>query len=171
VQYRAAKSKPFDEVKAEVLASFTQQRALALAREEGKRRLAGRLTGDVSAIASASDFKVAVLSRITPDTSIPAEVARAGFEMDVVALPAWTGVDVKDGYAVIRLNAVQADPAPKDAQSAAALNQVAQMWAKAEADAYLLVLKSRFHVTIKVKKPEAGSDFGISSPSPGAEGK
>jgi peptidyl-prolyl cis-trans isomerase D len=162
VQYRAAKVKPFDDVKDDVLLAFTQQRALELARADGKKRLAARMAGDLVAM-SGGELKSAVLSRIAPDSNIPAEVAKAAFEMDVSKLPGWSGTELKDGYALIRLDAATADPAPKDAQNAAALGQVTQMWAKAETDAYLELLKTRFQVAMKVKKPDAAIDFGISS--------
>jgi peptidyl-prolyl cis-trans isomerase D len=162
VQYREAKVKPFEDVRAEVVSSIVTQRSLELARQEGKKRLASHRNGE-NLVAVGAEFKKAMLSRISPESGVPTEVAKVAFEVDVSNLPTWVSVDLPDGYAVIKVIGVRADPAPKDAQSAAALSQVAQMWAKAEADAYLLVLKSRFKAVMKVKKPESMTGGEISS--------
>lgn len=149
-QYTPARTRPLDEVKAQVRDKLVAERGAELARKEGQEKLAAWK----AAPATASLPAPITLSRQDAGKQ-PQAVIEAALRADPAALPAIVGVDLgADGYAVVKVNKVlQRDP-PAPAQAQQELNQYNRAWAGAEALAYYNLLKDRFKVQIKVARPK-----------------
>lgn len=140
-EYQPARTRPYDEVKAQVREAVVKAKALALARSDGEARLAeGRKTPSTTLPGDAITF-----SRATPK-NLPQPVVDAALKADTAQLPAWVGADLgENGYAVVRIEQVLGrDPVVSDAQRAQ--QQYGQAWAGAESQAYFEALKQRYKV-------------------------
>lgn len=152
VQYTAAHTQPFAQVKDLVRQRWLAQRGAEAARKEGVARLAAWK----AAPASASMAAPVLVSR-GPTQQLPAPVIDAALRADASALPVLAGVDLGDqGYAVIKVNKVIQRDAPDDAIARQERNQYAQWWTSAENLAYYNGLKERFKAEILVARPSAG---------------
>jgi peptidyl-prolyl cis-trans isomerase D len=149
-QYTPARTRPLDEVRAQVREKLVAERGAELARKEGQEKLAAWK----AAPATASLPAPITLSR--QDTGKqPQPVIEAALRADPAALPAMVGADLgADGYAVVKVIKVLQRDAPAPAQAQQELNQYNRAWAGAEALAYYNLLKDRFKVQIKVPRPK-----------------
>ncbi len=148
-QYQPARTRPFEEVKAEVRQRVVADRSAELARKEGADKLAAWKANP----ATASLPEAVVLSREDAQKQ-PQAVVEAALRADPAALPAWLGVDLgAQGYAVLKVNKAVPRPAP-DAQAARQeAAQYERMWTTAESLAYYNMLKDRFKVQMLVPRP------------------
>jgi len=149
VTYTPAAIRPLAEVKDQVRKQLEQDRAAALAREQGQARLAAwRSNADGAHLGNAI-----TVSRDQAQNQSP-ELVDAALRANAAILPAWTGVDLgPQGYAVIRVNKVLTRELDNKEKEQQAQQQLTQMWAAAEAQAYLLQLKQQLKAEILVPKP------------------
>ncbi|MES2185761.1 MAG: SurA N-terminal domain-containing protein [Pseudomonadota bacterium] len=151
VQYTAARTPAFADVRDKVRTQLVAQRAAELARKQGEAKLAAWKKNPAEAAMPVS----AVVSRDPSQQQQPAQpqaVVDAALRAPVATLPAFAGVDTGAAYAVVRINKVQ--PRVPDASKAPQeRGQVAQGWGAAENQAYYKLLKARYKATIKVSKP------------------
>jgi peptidyl-prolyl cis-trans isomerase D len=143
VEHQPERTRMLEEVRDEVRAALTAERAAVLAREAGEKRLAG-LRADPDAALPAT----VTVSRVQLQGQ-PREIVDAALRADPEALPAALGVDVgAQGYAVLRvLRVLPRDPAAAGG-TAALQSQYAQAWAGAEQRAVLAALEQRHKVKI-----------------------
>jgi peptidyl-prolyl cis-trans isomerase D len=158
VQYTAAHTLPFAEVKDKVRERVVAEQAAALAHKEGEARLAELKKNPATALPGEAQ----PVSRAT-SKDLPPPVVDAVLRADTSTLPAVVGVDLNNaGYAVVRVTKVLGrDPVVGDNTRAQA--QYAQAWGDAEAQAYYAALKTRLKVEIKEKAvaaAEAASAVG-----------
>ena len=151
------RTRPLDEVKAEVKQRLLQSRAQVLAKKEGEAKLADWKKqadeGKLGATGLVSRDQAANMNQLLLDAILRA---------DTVSLPAWVGVDLgAQGYAVARVNKVLQRTPPPQATADQERGQMSRWIASAEWDAYYEVLKNRFKVQIKVAKPLAGADAAL----------
>ena len=148
VAHRPAHTLALDEVKPRVLALLKNQKAQALARQEGEKALAdGKAGGAVKLLPAA------VVSRDKPLGLQPQELS-AALRADTASLPAWVGVDLGvQGYAVLKVIKQQDREAPTAELAAQELRQYSQWWVSAEGQAYYNLLKKRLKVEMKVPQP------------------
>jgi len=127
-----------------------------MAREQGKARLAAWKVNADGAVMGAP----LVISRDQAQNQLPSLVD-AALRINTATLPAWTGVDLGDqGYAVIRVNKVLARELDSKEKALQAQQQYTQLWAAAEAQAYLAQLKQLLKVEIVVPKPNKATGKG-----------
>ncbi len=159
-QHYPARTKPLDEVKAEVKTRLVQSRAQELAKKEGEAQLAiWKKQADEGKLGTAT-----VLGRDQPIPGMSQALMDAILRADTSALPAWLGVDLgAQGYAVARVNKVLPRNAPPAAVAEQERGQMARWLAGAEWDAYYEVLKKRFKVQIKVAKPQADASAALAA--------
>ncbi|SAL44691.1 SurA N-terminal domain-containing protein [Caballeronia humi] len=142
--YKPATVPALDVVKDAVRAKVVAEEAAAIAKKEGAAKLAELQKSNATAgLSSAS-----TVSRNDPQGLPPAALS-AIFKADASKLPAYVGVDLgKDGYAIYRVNGIaKATPVAAD-RLAGAQQQVAQVYAQAEMEAYLEALKARSKVKL-----------------------
>lgn len=147
LQHRPAATRPLAEVSAQVRQALVQQRALELAQAEGKAKLEAWKGG------AAASLPAAIVVSRQQAQGLPPPLVSALLSASVAkGQPGWAGVDLgPQGYAVARVNQVLAPetlPAPQAEQGR---QQLAQMWAQAEAQAYLEALKKHYKVKILIK--------------------
>lgn len=153
VQYQAARTRPFEEVQAQVREQVVAAKAAELARKDGEAKLAAWQATPASAQLPAA----VPLSRQDAGKQ-PRQVIDAALRADPAKLPALVGVDLgAEGYAIVQVNKVlpREAPAPQQAQAEAA--QYTRLWGTVEALAYYEMLKERYKAQISVPKPKEGA--------------
>jgi peptidyl-prolyl cis-trans isomerase D len=148
-RYQPARTRPFEEVKAQVRERVVAAKAAELARKEGEAKLAAW-----KAAPAGAEMPAAVtLSR--QDTAQPRQVIEAALRTDPAKLPALEGVDLgPDGYAVVKVNKVVPRDAPAAQQAGQEVDAYARAWGMAEAMAYYNALKERYKAQVLVPKPK-----------------
>jgi peptidyl-prolyl cis-trans isomerase D len=153
VQYTAARTIAFAEVKDRVRERVLAMQGAELAKKEGQAKLAAWQANP----ASATLPEAITLSR-EQTQRLPTPIIEATLRADSTKLPAIQGVDLgAQGYAVLRVNKVMPRD-NKDANVAEDRKQVTTWWTNAEALAYYEMLKQRFKVEFKVAKPVSKED-------------
>lgn len=149
-QHAPARTRPFEEVKAQVRERVVATRAAELARKDGEAKLAAwKATPASAALPPAMP-----LSRQDAGKQ-PPQVVDAALRADPAKLPEMLGVDLgPQGYAIVKVNKVLPRERPSTEQAVQELQQYNRAWATAEATAYYDMLKDRFNVQIKVPKPK-----------------
>jgi peptidyl-prolyl cis-trans isomerase D len=147
LRHQPAATRPLAEVAAQVRQSLVQQRALELALAEGKSRLDAWKGG------AAASLPAAVTVSRQQAQGLPPSVVSAALSARVEpGKPGWAGVDLgAQGYAVVRVNQALAGDALAPEQAEQGRRQLAQIWARAEIQAYLESLKQRYKVKILSK--------------------
>ena len=150
VQHNPSRLPALADVKPQVRAQLMQKLAGEAAIKQGKERLAAlQAAGDAAGLEPA-----VVLSRAKPG-NLPPKVLTEILRADASKLPALVGVDGGDGsYVIARIaKLMPRDPAVIDEQRV--VQQYAQAWAAAEAQAYYGALKT--HYKTKVSAPAAAA--------------
>jgi peptidyl-prolyl cis-trans isomerase D len=156
--YQPARTRDLAEVKARVQALLTAQKATALAASTGQEALTKWRDGSTAPVANVKLGQSVSVSRDQASEVSPNLIA-AALRVDAKQLPAWTTVDQGlQGFAVIKVNAVERRPAPEATQAAQEVQQFTQAWSSAELNAYLASLKVRFNAKILVPKPSANAN-------------
>ena len=102
LDHKPASQRPFEEVKGELGKQLTQQEALVLARRQGEERLKELKNGDASAVRFGT---TRLVSRDEPRDLSPEALSRI-FGADASKLPAYAGVESKNGYVIYRVTRV-----------------------------------------------------------------
>ena len=148
-QYSAAKTLDFADVKSVVKDRVIAQRAVELAKKEGEEKLAAWKSN-----AAGATFAPAVTVSRDQSQNIPAQILDAALRADVSKLPQMSGVDLgAQGFAIVKVTAAVARPAPPEASAKQEQVQYSQAWGNAEGLAYYNLLKERFKAQIMVPKP------------------
>ncbi|KXV09904.1 peptidylprolyl isomerase [Caballeronia megalochromosomata] len=142
--YKASTVPAFDAVKDEVRKKVVADMAAALAKKEGEAKLAG-----LQKSKSTDGFTSPVTVSRNDAQGLPPAALSAIFKADASKLPAYVGVDLgADGYAIYRVNGIEkAAPVAAD-RLAGAQQQVAQVYAQADMEAYVNALKARSKVKL-----------------------
>ena len=159
LKHHPAATLPLAEVKDTVRSRLTQTRAAEMARLQGQERLTAW-----QANPSAATLPGAMsLSRDQSQGQAP-QVIEAALRADPGALPAWVGVDLgAQGFAVLRVNKVLPREADKKEDAMQAQQQFTQLWASAQAQAYLAQLKHSMKAELLVSKPAPEATKGAAS--------
>ncbi|AET89056.1 PpiC-type peptidyl-prolyl cis-trans isomerase [Burkholderia sp. YI23] len=147
--YKASSVPAFDVVKDEVRKKVVADLAAAMAKKEGEAKLA-----ELQKSKSADGFTSPVTVSRNDAQGLPPAALSAIFKADASKLPAYVGVDLgADGYAIYRVNGIDKATAVAADRLAGAQQQVAQVYAQAEMEAYLSSLKARSKVKLSQSPP------------------
>ena len=150
VQYQPARTRPYEEVKAQVRELVVNAKAAELARKDGAQKLAAWKANPASATLPPAES----ISRLDRGRQAP-EVIEAALRADPTQLPSLVGVDLgANGYAIVKVTRVLPREAPAAAQAQQEQQQYTRAWSAAEAQAYYELLKDRFKVEVLVAKPK-----------------
>ena len=145
VEHRPAQKKPFDSVRAEVLAKLTETQARQLAREAGEERLKALQAGAAAPAGLSDALKVARNGQ----PQIAADALEPVYRLTPDKLPGWVGVPLSDGsYGLYQV--LKATPPADDAiakQRAQYESQLLQVISQQDFTSYLESLKSRIKIT------------------------
>ena len=148
VQHTPARVQALAEVVDRVRERVTSEQAQALARNEGRARLAAVQQAGAAAEKLSG---TATVSRAQPQ-GVPKAVLDAALRADADKLPQLAGVELPEGgFVVLRVSAVLPREAVPGGEATLS-QQYTQAWAAAETDAYLSALKRRYKADLK---PEA----------------
>ncbi|SAK94527.1 PpiC-type peptidyl-prolyl cis-trans isomerase [Caballeronia fortuita] len=142
--YKASTVPAFDVVKEDVRKKVVAQMAAAMAKKEGEAKLA-----DLQKSKSTDGFTSPVTVSRNDAQGLPPVALSAIFKADASKLPSYVGVDLgTEGYAIYRVNGIEkAAPVAAD-RLAGAQQQVAQVYAQADMEAYVNALKARSKVKL-----------------------
>ena len=137
--YKPAAVPAFDAVKDAVRQKVIAEQSNEAAHKDGAAKLA-----EFKKAKSTAGFSSPLKVSRNDAQGVPPAALSAIYKVDAQKLPAYVGVDLgDDGYAIYRVNQI-VPPAATDAQHlAAAQQQVAQVDAQAQAEAYLKALRDR----------------------------
>lgn len=154
--YKPAAVPALDTIKDAVRQKVVAEQAAALAKKDGAAKLA-----ELQKSKSADGFTpVQKVSRMQSQGLTPAALS-AVYKVDAKTLPGYVGVDLgADGYAIYRVNAVIPGTAVDPQQLAAAQQQMAQVEAQSEGEAYLAALRDRSKVKLYGTTPSQSQDSG-----------
>ncbi|EDT37778.1 SurA N-terminal domain-containing protein [Burkholderia ambifaria] len=154
--YKPAAVPALDTIKDAVRQKVVAEQAAELAKKDGAAKLA-----ELQKSKSADGFTpVQKVSRMQSQGLTPAALS-AVYKVDAKTLPAYVGVDLgADGYAIYRVNAVIPGTAVDPQQLAAAQQQMAQVEAQSEGEAYLTALRDRSKVKLYGTTPGQSQDSG-----------
>ena len=153
IQYTAARTLPFAEVKDRVRERVQAAQGAELARKDGLAKLEAWKAAPASAVLP----EAVVVSRDQSGSKQPSPVIEAALRADTTKLPAFIGVDLgAQGYAVVKVNKLL-ERDTKGANPFEDRQQYTQWWSNAETTAYYNSLKDRFKAQIKVAKPSPKS--------------
>ncbi|CCD39840.1 Peptidyl-prolyl cis-trans isomerase ppiD [Candidatus Paraburkholderia kirkii UZHbot1] len=152
--YKPSAVPTFDAVKDEVRKKLVADMAAGMAKKEGETKLA-----ELQKSKSTDGFTLPVtVSRNDAQGLRPAALS-AIFKADSSKLPAYVGVDLgADGYAIYRVNSVEKPATIAPDRLAGARQQIAQVYAQAEMEAYLDSLKARSNVKLSHASTQASSN-------------
>ncbi|KVE40609.1 SurA N-terminal domain-containing protein [Burkholderia sp. BDU5] len=140
-----------DAIKDLVRAKVVAEEAARLAKQDGEAKLA-----ELRKSKSTAGFAAADKISRTQAHGLPPAAVSAIYKVDPKTLPAYVGVDLgSDGYAIFRVNSVAAAAPVDDQRLGAAQQQLAQVYAQSETEAYLASLRTRSKV--KLYGPAAGT--------------
>jgi peptidyl-prolyl cis-trans isomerase D len=143
VQYVAAHQLPFAEVKDKVKRQLAATQAAARANKLGTERLAALRAAPTTALPGTPQL----VSRAQP-RDLPRPLLDAILKAPVATLPAFVGVSLGDqGYALAKITKT-AGRDPSVANPEQSMQQYAQVWSEAEAQAYYASLKARYKVSV-----------------------
>jgi peptidyl-prolyl cis-trans isomerase D len=152
VQYAAARTRPYEEVQAQVREKVVAAKAAELARKEGEAKLAAWKANPAGA-----ELPAAVPVSRQDEGKQPRQVIEAALRADPAKLPALVGVDLgPEGYAVVKVNKLLPRDTVAPQQAKQEVEQYTRAWGTAETLAYYEALKQRFKVQINVPRPKDG---------------
>lgn len=153
---------PFEKVKNVVRAQVLQQKALALAKEDGEKVLASLKEG-ANPVGFSQSIKVSRKSISLANRGDLAPIMRA----DISKLPSYIGVEMAPhGYVIYRITKVSL-PAKTDQNLKDMMTrQMSQVMAQQDLMAYLNYLKKEAKVEILVKSPEEEAKEKAASSGP-----
>ena len=144
-EHQSARKPPLAEVRERVQAGVQQAKAAQAARAEGTARLA-QWKGQPTAAAALP--AAVTLSRVQTQ-NLPQAVVDAVLKAKADTLPAWVGVDLGDaGYAVAVIDKVLPADLAETGSLDKAREQVSQLWAQAESEAYYAALRKRYKAIV-----------------------
>ncbi|CAL61904.1 putative peptidyl-prolyl cis-trans isomerase D, ppiD-like [Herminiimonas arsenicoxydans] len=150
-EYKPAAKRPFDEVKAMVHERVVQEEAAALAKKAGEAKLAALQAKDDASGFSATQ----IVSRAKSQGLNPA-VFLAVMKADTSKLPAYVGVDLPQGFGVLRIVRVTQPANVDSAKRQAEHQQITAALAQQETFAYIEALKQK--AKVKILRPVAKSE-------------
>ncbi|MES2049885.1 MAG: SurA N-terminal domain-containing protein [Pseudomonadota bacterium] len=143
LEYKAASKRPFDEVKASIMAKVTQTEAAALVKKEGEAKLLALKAADSTTGFSESK----VISRLK-SADVRGDAAALIMKADVQKLPSFVGLDVAGvGYSIYRISKVNAGT-PDQARRVSEKEQLTSAISQQDVYSYVEVLKQKAKVKI-----------------------
>ncbi|KVC43839.1 SurA N-terminal domain-containing protein [Burkholderia diffusa] len=154
--YKPAAVPALDTIKDAVRQKVVAEQAAELAKKDGAAKLA-----ELQKSKSADGFTAAQKVSRTQSQGLTPVALSAVYKIDAKTLPAYVGVDLgADGYAIYRVNAVIPGTAVDPQQLAAAQQQMAQVEAQSEGEAYLAALRDRSKVKLYGTTQSQSQDGG-----------
>lgn len=151
LEHKAAATKPFESVQAEIRARLVRAEAAKLAREAGEAKLAELQQGKDAGVSWSAAQPVSRLSA----NRLGAQGGKAVFAVGTSKLPAYAGAAQADGsYSLYKVVAVNAAARLPEQQAQALREQIVTMQAQADFAAYMAGLRQRYKVDINSEKLE-----------------
>jgi len=146
VDYKPARARPFDDVKAEIRRQLEHKAAGEFAQAAGKAKLALLQQGKDAGVTFG---KSATLTRNQPQPGYPAVALPVIFQADATKLPAYAGSpNERGGYSLYRIERVIEASAPDAARLTGFADRVGEQMGRELVAAYVASLKAKADVKI-----------------------
>jgi len=145
VNHKPTTRRPFDEVKGEIGKLLAQQEALALARKQGMERLEELSKGK----ASAARFGATKLISRDQSQDLDGGSLSQIFRVDAAKLPAYAGLESKDGYVIYRVSRV-IDVQPDETRQRSVQSELGRASGTQEFKSFLDGLRAK--ATVEINK-------------------
>jgi len=152
VEYKPAATRALDEVQDAIRQKLSRQQAMEMAARQGKVLLEQLQHGGKP---SSSGWTVAQSISRTQQGSLDRELLRKVFQADATRLPQYAGAETRDGYMLVRIDAVRDGGKPDDAKHAGYAQKLRQLTGEEMFRAYLADAKQQ--ATIKLSLPETAA--------------
>jgi len=143
VNHKPSTRRPFDEVKSDIGKQLAQQEAQAFARKQGMERLEELSKGSASA---ARFGATKLVSREQPQDLDAGSLSQI-FRVDAAKLPAYAGVESKDGYVIYRVSRV-IDVQPDETRQRSVQSELGRASGSQEFKSFLEGLRAKASVEI-----------------------
>lgn len=151
VEYKPAAVRTFEEVSAEITKTLQRKQASELAVKTGKEALAKLQKGEDASVTWGVPL---ALSRQRP-SGLPDFAVRPAFQADTSKLPVYVGVDnPRGGYLIVRISKVIDAPPATEAQRRLYGDQLRQLLAQEQLNAFLASAKAKEGVTLRAERVE-----------------
>jgi peptidyl-prolyl cis-trans isomerase D len=151
--YKPSTVPSFDAVKDAVRVKVVAEQAAAMAKKEGEAKLAA-----LQASKSTDGFTSPIVVSRNDAQGLPATALSAIFKANAAKLPAYVGVDLgADGYAIYRVNGIEKAAAVAADRLTGAQQQISQVYAQADMEAYVNALKARSKVKLSTAPTPAAN--------------
>jgi len=144
-EYKPASVRPLAEVSAGIQQKLQQLQAKELAVQQGKNLLEQLQRGEKVSV----NWKAAQTVTRSQRTGMEPELLQAVFRADTGKLPAYVGVNGKDGYLLARVDAVKEGAAVDENKRSGYAQQIRQITGEALLMAYLADAKKHADITMK----------------------
>jgi peptidyl-prolyl cis-trans isomerase D len=162
VDYKPARARPFDDVKAEIRRQLERRAASELAQAAGKAKLALLEQGKDAGV---SFGKAATLTRNQPQPGYPPAALAVIFQADAKKLPAYAGSpNERGGYSLYRIERIIEPPAPDATRLNAFSDRVGEQMGRELVAAYIASLKAKADVKINSSNMEKDKEGGRAAP-------
>jgi peptidyl-prolyl cis-trans isomerase D len=147
LEYKPATLQAFETLQANIEQLLARQEALKLAKADGEAQLAALKAGEDKLAWGAAKRISRMDARQVPPTAI-----QPVFRINAAKLPAYTGVELPGaGYALYRLNKVEAGEKLDDVRRQGLLAQLGTLAAQEDVQMYLSALRTRYKVEVNQK--------------------
>jgi peptidyl-prolyl cis-trans isomerase D len=151
LEYKPATVRGFDEVDADIAKKLQRKQASELAVKAGKEALARLQKGEDAGVTWGVPL---ALNRQRP-TGLPDFAVRPAFQADTSKLPAYLGVEnPRGGYLIVRIGKVIDAPPATEAQRRLYGDQLRQLLAQEQLNAFLASAKAKEGVTLRPERVE-----------------
>lgn len=150
LEHKPATLRPLEEVRPEVVQLLVQKEAASLAWKQGAERLNQLRKGETVAL----HFSAPKTLGRDGGAQIPPPALEAAFRADRAKLPAYAGVELTDGYMLIRVSKVVPPKLDENAEKGAQ-SELSRAMGATEFRAYLQGLRGSTRITINQKAIEA----------------
>ncbi|KAF1025781.1 MAG: Peptidyl-prolyl cis-trans isomerase D [Burkholderia plantarii] len=149
-------------IKDAVRQKYVAEQSAKLAKQDGEAKLAALKKSKAT-----DGFTAAEKIGRMQAQGLPPAALTAIFKADASALPAYVGVDLGTGggYAIFRVNSIVPAAATDPQQLAASQQQLAQVYAQSETEAYVKALRARSKVKLYGSTADSATSDGASGSS------
>ena len=145
IEHKASELRPLESVRAEIERKLQRDEAIKLARADGEAKLKALQEGKADAV----KFPATLAVNRQKTGGLPPQVIDRAFRVDAKKVPAYAGVEMPAGYALVQVSKVIEVEKVEEAQRQALAGQLKQAVAVAELESTLANIRNHVGVTVR----------------------
>lgn len=145
IEHKPSELRPLESVRAEIERKLQREEAIKLARADGEAKLKAIQEGKSDVV----KFPPPLAVNRQKSGGLPPQVIDRAFRVDAKKVPAYAGVEMPAGYAIVQVSKVIEVEKVEDAQRQALGSQLKQAVSIAELESTLANIRNRVGVTVR----------------------